>query len=341
MPIKACYLTRGSSVTSHAEALCTLASMRSHQIFALFALLATTLAVAAADEPGARLDAMSRAFRTLDYHGVFTYEQGQMLSSHRIAHTIVDGVEHERIVHLDGSVREFRRGGHGVDCEHAGDRLLRLDPARRLAREAASTQYSRGIGAYYAIEFDGSERVANRAGHRLRIAPRDPYRYGMVVVLDDASSLLLKSETTDGAGRVLERFQFVEMEIGNAVPASEFSADGVEEAHPESPADAVPAFGWTVSWLPQGFVQSGGATRQPAEGVDPVEIRTYTDGLAVFSIFVERTSALQAGAGAASRGATVSFVVPRGHGHLVTVVGEIPVGTTQLIANAVNFPDED
>jgi hypothetical protein len=114
MPIKACCLTRGSSVTSHAEARFTSGSLRLHQVFALFVLLATTLTVAAADDPGARLDAMSRAFRTLDYHGVFTYEQGQTLSSHRIVHAVAGGIERERILRPRGGVH--RCGAAALDA---------------------------------------------------------------------------------------------------------------------------------------------------------------------------------------------------------------------------------
>ena len=59
----------------------------------------------------------------------------------------------------------------------------------------------------------------------------------------------------------------------------------------------------------------------------------------MFAVFVERAAARPSRAGQASRGATVSYVVPRGEEHLVTVVGEIPVETAQLIANAVVFPE--
>lgn len=316
-------------------------SMR-HSLRVLFSLLVST-AVMAGEAPQARLDAMSRGFRTLDYYGVFTYEQGQTLSSHRIAHKVVGGVEQERVVHLDGDMREFHRAGHTSDCEHAGDRLLRLDPVRRLARDAG-TGFAEGIGAYYAIENEGPERVASRMGQRLRIMPRDPYRYGMIMVLDDESALLLKSETVDGIGRVLERFQFVELHVGEAGSDADVGAARIEEAHLDEPASAeAPIFDWTVSWLPRGFVRSAEVRHQPPTpmAAGPVEIRTYTDGLAVFSIFVENTVRDPSGPGVASRGATVSYVVPRGRGHLVTVVGEIPVQTAQLIANAVNFPDEN
>lgn len=331
---------RGPSVTSRTELRPTLGSMRSLTVAALLAVLAVASpALRATDDPAARLDAMSRGFRILDYQGVFTYEQGQTLSSHRIAHAVIGGIEHERVVRLDGETHEVSRGGHRADCEHEGDRLLRLDPARRLAHEAAAVQRAGGIGTYYAIEHDGKERVANRPGQRLRIVPRDPYRYGMTVVLDDATSLLLKSETTDGAGRVLERFQFVELQVGERLPAGELAAGAAVEPHPLRSGEA--PFAWTVAWLPQGFVSSGHAARDGAGGAGPVEIRTYTDGLAVFAIFVERAEQVPSGAGVASRGATVSYVVPRGRGHLITVVGEIPVESAQLIANAVNFPDED
>ena len=78
--------------------------------------LSVPLHAVEAGDPASRLDAMSRSFRSLDYHGVFTYEQGQSLSSVRIAHAVVDGVEQERLVHLDGEQREFVRRGHRVDC---------------------------------------------------------------------------------------------------------------------------------------------------------------------------------------------------------------------------------
>lgn len=303
--------------------------------------LAAPLHAVEVGDPASRLDAMSRSFRSLDYQGVFTYEQGQSLSSVRIAHAVVDGVEQERLVHLDGEQREFVRRGHRVDCEHAGDRLMRLDPAARFAQRAQTGVAGAQLGDHYAIEFDGSERVANHRGQRIRIVPRDPYRYGMNVVLDEASSLLLKSETTDGAGRVLERFQFVDLQIGAPVAAAELAPEtpGAQHAAEHTGAEEPAPFAWTVAWLPEGFVATGREVRSARAGGPAVEVQSYTDGLAVFAVFVERTAERPARAGQASRGATVSYVVPRDEEHLVTVVGEIPVETAQLIANGVNFPD--
>lgn len=300
------------------------------------ALLAASALVVAQDDPAARLDAMSRSLRNLDYDGVFTYAQGQALRSYHIVHEVVDGIEHERVTRLDGDAREFHREGHRADCEHEGDRLLRFGSERRQVRDS-TTQLAGGADAYYLIEFDGDERVANHPGKRLRIVPRDRYRYGMVIVVDDASSLLLKRETTDGIGRVLERFQFVELRVGGEIPDGVPGAGTGDEVHPLHTGEG--PFAWTVAWLPQGFVPGGNATRESGARHAPVELRTYTDGLAVFTIFVERTAEVPSSAGVAFHGATVSYVVPRGNGRLVTVVGEIPVETAQLIANAVNFPD--
>ena len=307
----------------------------------LSGFLAAPLHAGEPDDPASRLDAMSRSFRALDYQGVFTYEQGQSLSSVRIAHAVVDGVEQERLVHLDGEQREFVRRGHRVDCEHAGDRLMRLDPAARFAQRAQTAVAGAQLADHYAIEFDGAERVANHQGLRIRIVPRDPYRYGMNVVLDEASSLLLKSETTDGAGRVLERFQFVDVRIGGPVATAELAPEtpGAQHATEHAAADEPPPFAWTVAWLPEGFVATGREARSAPAGGPAIEMQSYTDGLAVFAVFVERAAERPQRAGQASRGATVSYVVPRGEDHLVTVVGEIPVETAQLIANAVNFPD--
>ena len=66
------------------------------------------------------VDKMSRAQREQDYSGVFTYEYGAQLATLRIFHTVNDGVENERLIHLDGEHREILRQGHEVSCVHAG-----------------------------------------------------------------------------------------------------------------------------------------------------------------------------------------------------------------------------
>lgn len=311
----------------------------------LGALLAAIPAVLAAEsaDPLALIDAMSRSFRELDYRGLFTYEQGANLMSARIVHAVHDGIERERLEQLDGSRREFLRIDHPIDCLHAGHRLLQFGSgARALTGEpAAPIVLATKLSNYYAIELEGGERVASRDGRRLRVSPRDAYRYGMVLVLDERSALLLKAETTDGAGRVMERFQFVDIEIGGPIDGAELSGHGsasrIDVTHERDVGQAQPPFDWNVAWLPEGFTLSQRELRPAPAPHAPVETQMYTDGLAAFAVFVERGVRELPAPGEASQGATVAYVTPRGGDKLVTVVGEIPIATAQLIANSVNF----
>ena len=299
-------------------------------------LCAAFAGAAAAAEPALPLlELMARNVREANYRGIFTYEQGQSLRSARIVHAVVDGVEHERLEGLDGASREFLRMEHPLDCRHAGHRLLGEGP------DALALAGNPTLSQYYAFELDGDERIASREGRRLRISPRDPYRYGMTLVLDNTSALLLKSETTDGAGRVLERFQFVELEVGGSIPAEAvFTPEAgarVDAAHAKAGAADSEAFDWSVSWLPAGFAESARERRADAAG-RPVETRMFTDGLAVFSVFVERhADGAVSRPGQAVQGATIAYVTPRPQAGLVTVVGEIPPETARLVANAVSF----
>jgi sigma-E factor negative regulatory protein RseB len=298
------------------------------------------------------LERMATSFRSLNYRGMLTYQQGQQISSVRIEHVVVDGKEQARVVHLDGDEREILRRGHAVQCAHVGNRVLGFDAGHPEAPtlSGAEVQSVVPLPSYYAVEHDGEERVAGRVGSRLRVSPRDPYRYGMTLVLDQATSLLLKSETMDGAGRVLERFQFVAVEIGdeaNAAALHPETADpsilDVQEKDGMHGAAVAPdserKFDWTVSWLPEGFALASREVRGIGGDSAAVEMQMYTDGLAVFSIFVEKLDQSDsAPAGHASQGATVAYMTERGPDNLVTVVGEIPIATAQLVANAVNFP---
>jgi sigma-E factor negative regulatory protein RseB len=307
------------------------------------ALLAGVAGNASAVDPESLLDAMSRNARSMDYQGVLTYERGQQLSSLRLIHAVIDGVEQERVVHLDGEHQEFLRQGHPVDCLHAGDHLLRLGPDSLQAIVGVSEQKGAAIANHYAIEFDGQERVAGRLGHRIRISPRDPYRYGMTLVLDEATSLLLKSETLDEAGRVLERFQFASVDIGGTIDHTDLQAGTknvrVASAHARQPAALAEPFDWALAWIPEGFGLTGRELRQDPELGRPVQVQMYSDGLAVFAVFVEHGESERVDMAHAAQGATVAYVTQRGEGNMVTVVGEIPIATARLIANAVNIGD--
>ena len=88
-----------------------------------------------------------------------------------------------------------------------------------------------------------------------------------------------------------------------------------------------------VSWLPDGFTPL--AVRDQAPSI------SYTDGLAVFTVFVESTE------GAASqsdshmrRGASVSYsTTHKSRGVRVSVVGEIPMLTARQVALGVEWPE--
>lgn len=309
-------------------------------------LLSFTAACAAttvlAQEPVALFGEMAHNVRAVNYSGVFTYQQGQSLSSARIVHAVVDGVERERLEQLDGPRREFLRLEHPLDCIHEGHRRLgAVATAAGVPDPAAVAQLGERLGGHYAFEYEGPERVASRDGWRVRLSPRDPYRYGRLLVLDTASGLPLRSETTDGAGRVLERFQFVDLQVGGTIAPSDLltSAPGprIEALH-DAQLPANDPFDWNVSWLPDGFALSADDVRADARRGNRIETRMYTDGVSSFAVFVERAAGEISRPGVATQGATVAYVTPRDGGGLVTVVGSIPVETAQLIAHSVNAP---
>lgn len=283
----------------------------------------------AAESPSALLDRMAESVRTSSYRGILTYQQGQELRSARIVHAVSDGRENDRLQQLDGVTRAFLRLDHPLDCRHG---------AHAPGDGAAGT--SDWLSGHYAVELDGSDRVAGREGVRLRISPRDPYRYGMNLVLDTETALPLRSETTDGAGRVLERVQFVELEVDPRIDAREVLDTGpgasIEAGHPDPLPAGAATFRWNVSWLPRGFAERARDARSDPEGRH-IETRMYSDGLAAFSVFVEGAGAVPGTAGHASQGATVAYVMPRGPEGAVTVVGDIPPETARLIAHAVSF----
>lgn len=283
----------------------------------------------AQDAVGEWLNKMNYSHRRLNYEGVMAYQYADQIRSYKIRHFVHDGIEYDSVKSLDGPVRELVRQGHEVDCVHMGPKLI------QLADKAAARGYLR----YYDINVSGSGRVAGREVVNLEIRPRDVFRLGYRLSLDKESGLLLRSDVVDQQGRVLERFQYMILEFNPDLDGEALHAHRQISvtSHPKHAANHSPeekTQAWRPGWLPAGFVMTR-AEQQALEG------QSYTDGLSVFSVFVESLMAdtsekMVAAEGSLQRGASVSYTAAfPSRQAMVTVIGEVPLLTARQVAKSL------
>lgn len=281
---------------------------------------------------------MAKAVRQLSYQGRSILLNGDQLNSVELIHGVVDGERWERIIHLTGAPSEILRRGKQISCLHpesSKDFHASSSPLQTLVH---SEDFK--VPANYMLRKGGSGRVAGRDVYRVDVLPKDKARYGYQFWLDKASGLLLKSVTVDRKGRGLEVFEFVSIDVGKTIDPSAFNpGEGLKwiskKEHHNSQA---PQLNWQLSWLPSGFNLSKSEMRV----VDGVEASTkvFTDGLAAFSVFLEKIDSRIQSEGTQTHGATTALSrrLPVNSGeYLVTVVGEIPMETAMQVAMAVRL----
>lgn len=276
------------------------------------------------------LDKMSRSVHEVSYYGVVTYQRGKEdMQVMQVAHSVGNGSTSEQLTQLTGQGAQVVRKEHPLECIHPGHKLLLLGEELQAGRC--------GISDHYRLSVGKGERVAGRKSVRILVEPRDMYRYGYVMELDRSTGLLLKTMTLGRGQKVLEKFQFADLSYDEDFPQG-FEIDVIH--HAEHPVPGAGTTGrslsrpWNVRWLPQGFAATD--AQAPEAGR-----RTYTDGLAVFSVFMEELDReLKPGEGVAREGSTTSYT--RGmrlvdQPVLITVVGEVPVNTARMVADSVTW----
>jgi sigma-E factor negative regulatory protein RseB len=321
-------------------------------------LVSASLLSTAADElfedmtPSQWLWRMNEAFTQKNYDGVFSYYNGTDLSTLRVVHAIIDGVQRERLVHLNGVRREIIRKGDEVSCIlQPGDELLTLEnslPSGPFAR--AFTRNFDDLSDHYRLTFHGLDRVAGRDAIRLAISAPDKNRFGHRLWLDTATGFLLRSEMIDEHGTRLEIFQFSSIQLDMSIGADRFVPSApngsiVSHLRLESDTATVKSGGtgsvpWYAGWMPRGFKMSAWDLRQTPNASKSISTLMYSDGLAAFSVFIEDMPKQGAGNVVSRNGATIVVTVgvkgPK-KAQLVTVVGEIPTDTAKRIARSVAY----
>ena len=171
---------------------------------------------------------------------------------------------------------------------------------------------------------DSGQTVAGRDTYRLSVRPKDTLRLGYVMDVDRATDVPLRVVTLTPEGQMIERFEFAEFKPVATIPGSASEQQIVQES----------SMRFSLSALPPGF-------RVVSSSVTPVEHWLLSDGLAAMSVYVEpRSQGVKPGEGVVVRGATLTYTKGTLEQALVTVVGEVPVTTARLVAEAVRTKEE-
>lgn len=287
------------------------------------------------------LESMVDASRALEYQGRFIYSQGGNISTMEVFRAVFDGQEYERLAHLDGDVSELIRQGREVVSVDRNRRITRLPPGESLP-PLDLAERMKGLPEQYNVLIDGDDRVAGRDAVRMRVAPLDEHRYGYRLWLDRDSSLLLRSELVNENGRALERMEFISLELAPGLSREDFRVSGIPEQvvwNVEGRDDSRDDAGIEPGWLPEGFREVARDLRSVPPRGAPVYSRTFSDGLAAFTIFaepVEDPGTVEEGISRIGPSVAINRYLESGGGsHLLTLVGEIPLSTAERVVSGL------
>jgi sigma-E factor negative regulatory protein RseB len=250
----------------------------------------------------------------------------------------------ERVETLTGAPRStFRRS----------DEVITFSPQSRVAvaekREALGLfphllkSVDAEIERYYNAAPLGSERVAGFEADIVQLNPRDSLRFGYRIWSEKRTGLMVKLQTLDGQGRVLEQVAFSELQLDAPVSMDKLSRmmGNTEGYKVESPvvAKTTPAAeGWRLAQEVPGFRAMSCYRRSSVPGTDAVQW-VFSDGLASVSVFIEAYDPRRhVQEGLQVMGATHAMqrrVQGRGEAWSLTLVGEVPAQTLEAFARGL------
>jgi len=314
-----------------------------------------------AEDPRDWLEKMNHALATRNYDGTFMHVSDGRVETMRIVHRVRSGRVTERLLSLDGSGREFVRNNDELTCYLPDQHTILVEPRQEHGPFLGSLpQFGAGVNEFYRIEALEQGRVLGRAVRVISVNPKDEFRFGYRLWLDERTAMPLKTELCDSHGRVIEQIIFARLDMPENIPDADLTpavaTDGMRWVRQSAPGDAangladgLPAF--RASELPPGFHLTVAGAQTLGGANSPASHLVYSDGLATVSVFVEAEqvanpgpSAPPAGVGEApgseplqglsrvGSGYVFSTVV---QGHQVTAVGEVPAQTVEFIAHSV------
>jgi sigma-E factor negative regulatory protein RseB len=285
---------------------------------------------------------MHEASRKRAYVGTFVVSSGAgNMASARIWH-VCDGTQQmERVESLTGAPRSTFRHN---------DQVITFLPDTKVA--VTEKRESLGlfphlleagdfaIPAFYAAKQVGSERVAGFDADVVRLKPKDGLRYGYRIWSEKKTGLVVKLQTLDADGQVLEQAAFSELQLDAPVKMDKLGQMMANTAGYRVETAAVVkttalSEGWVLKNGVPGFKPMSCLRRSMGGAADSTVQWVFSDGLASVSLFAEAYEPQRhVQEGAMAVGATQSLTRRVGAWWL-TAVGEVPQPTLKTFVQGL------
>ncbi len=287
---------------------------------------------------------MAKATRQLNYDGTFVFQQHGNMNSMRIVHKVEQEHEYERLIALTGTPREIIRDNDNVTCIFPDKKSVMMERSHPQSIFPKLSESEINIlKKSYILKTVGQDRVAQRPVWVVDIRPQDAFRYGYRFWLDTETHFLLRANTLDTKGNILEHIMFTNISFPDTIDDAELvptlSSDGyVLKMTPDKMGETVASSRWKMQWLPEGFEMQQQRWQPMVLSSLPVEHYSYSDSLASLSVFIEKLGKEQVPMNGFTRiGALVTYSILL-NDHQITVVGEVPPITVKRVAESIgNF----
>ena len=317
-----------------------------HGLLVLWAAGTLGLAPAQAGQPGTGeergersigewLARMHEASRRRAYIGTFVVSSSNGgMSSARIWHACDGQRQLDRVETLTGAPRQtFRRD----------DEVLTFNPETRTVKSERRESFGffpeplnpgeASIPEFYAARRLGSDRVAGYDADVVAVAPKDALRFGYRIWSEKKSGLVVKLQTLDDQGNVLEQAAFSELQLDAPVRMNRLAQlmavpEGWKVEKPDALKTTAAAEGWSLKAQVPGF-RPLSCYKRPAEGVLQW---IFSDGLASVSLFVESYDARRHPQEGVFASGSTNTLTRRVQDWWVTAVGEVPAQTLKAFA---------
>lgn len=288
---------------------------------------------------------MHEASKKQAYIGTYVVSSGGTISSAKIWHVCEGNQQMERVETLTGAPRSIFRHNDRVVTFMPDHKVVRSEKRESLGLfpELLQSTDSR-IADFYKVKREGADRVAGVEADIVVLVPRDAMRFGYRVWTEQKSGMVVKLQTLDTDGKVLEQAAFSELQLDAPVKIDKLlqmmgKVDGYRVEKPVLVKTSASAEGWVLKAPVAGFTPMSCYKRPAApsasQGGDEPLQWIFSDGLASVSLFLEPFDRQRHDKESSmSMGATQTMTRQLG-AYWLTAMGEVPMATLKLFANGL------